>query len=452
MCIRDSRYAVAYEKLEQFNAKFPEDMKKSILQYAIQGQLVEQRPEEGTGEELYQQIQAEKQRLIAEKKIKKEKPLAEISEDEIPFDIPESWKWVRIPEIGTSSLGKTLNKSIDAGKEVNYLCSINVYWEGINLDQVKTAKFSAVDIEKYLLQRGDLLVCEGGDVGRSAVWDSDTEMYYQKDVYKRQKYSNRGDFETAYTEFDSDNQSIQKIRIWYPKELENTNKKYPMILVVNASSTRAVNYKPFFDRLASWGFIVVGNDDPQTGTGETASKTLDFVLSLGTESVLSDKINQENIAIIGYSQGGAGALAAVTKYENGKTYKTIFTGSAAYPLLATNMGWDYDISKIRIPYFMVAGTGKSDDAGVEDVTKEFAGVSPLKDMIEIYEKIPEDVAKIRARASGAEHEDMLERSDGYMTAWMLYQLYGDEEAKKAFVGEQAEILTNTNWQDIEKNQ
>ena len=93
------RYAVAYEKLEQFNAKFPEDMKKSILQYAIQGKLVEQRAEEGTGEELYQQIQAEKQRLIQEKKIKKEKPLAEISEDEIPFDIPESWKWVRLSDI-----------------------------------------------------------------------------------------------------------------------------------------------------------------------------------------------------------------------------------------------------------------------------------------------------------------------------------------------------------------
>ena len=73
--------------------------------------------------------------------------MAEISEDEIPFDIPKSWKWVRIPEIGTSSLGKTLNKSIDAGKEVPYLCSINVYWEGINLDQVKTAKFSALDME-----------------------------------------------------------------------------------------------------------------------------------------------------------------------------------------------------------------------------------------------------------------------------------------------------------------
>ena len=103
------RYSVSYEKLEQFNAKFSEDMKKSILQYAIQGKLVEQRPEDGTGEELYQQIQVEKQRLIAEKNIKKEKPLAEISEDEIPFDIPESWKWIRVGEIFAHNTGKAMN-------------------------------------------------------------------------------------------------------------------------------------------------------------------------------------------------------------------------------------------------------------------------------------------------------------------------------------------------------
>lgn len=93
------RYAASYEKLEQFNAKFPEDMKKSILQYAIQGKLVEQRPEEGTAEELYRQIQTEKKRLIKEGKIKKEKPLPEIAEDEIPFDIPESWKWCRLSDV-----------------------------------------------------------------------------------------------------------------------------------------------------------------------------------------------------------------------------------------------------------------------------------------------------------------------------------------------------------------
>lgn len=73
----------------------PQQLKNSILQMAMQGKLVEQRPEEGTGEELYQQIQKEKQKLIKEGKIKKEKPLPEITEDEMPFEIPESWKWVR---------------------------------------------------------------------------------------------------------------------------------------------------------------------------------------------------------------------------------------------------------------------------------------------------------------------------------------------------------------------
>lgn len=101
------RYATAYEKLEQFNAKFPEDMKKSILQYAIQGKLVEQRLEEGTGAELYKQMQAEKQRLIKEKKIKKEKTLVEITDDEIPFDIPETWIWIRVGDVGSWGSGAT---------------------------------------------------------------------------------------------------------------------------------------------------------------------------------------------------------------------------------------------------------------------------------------------------------------------------------------------------------
>ena len=109
------RYAAAYEKLEQFNAKFPEDMKKSILQYAIQGKLVEQRLEEGTGEELYRQIQTEKQRLIQEGKIKKEKPLAEITEGEKPYDIPDNWTWVRFGDLGSykkGPFGSAITKSM----------------------------------------------------------------------------------------------------------------------------------------------------------------------------------------------------------------------------------------------------------------------------------------------------------------------------------------------------
>lgn len=103
------QYDKAYTKLETFNKKFPEDMKKSILQMAMQGKLVEQRPEEGTAGELYEQIVAEKARLIKEGKIKKEKPLAEITEDEIPFDIPESWKWVRIGDIFSLQAGKNIS-------------------------------------------------------------------------------------------------------------------------------------------------------------------------------------------------------------------------------------------------------------------------------------------------------------------------------------------------------
>lgn len=94
-------------KMDDLHKRFPEDMKKSILQYAIQGKFVEQRLEEGTGAELYKQMQAEKQRLIKEKKIKKEKQLAEITDDEIPFDIPETWIWIRVGDVGSWGSGAT---------------------------------------------------------------------------------------------------------------------------------------------------------------------------------------------------------------------------------------------------------------------------------------------------------------------------------------------------------
>ena len=281
-----------------------------------------------------------------------------------------------------------------------------------------------------------------------------TEGYYKKftsDAELEMKYSQLGNYEVSYTEIPSENESIGKIRFWYPSELEQTSDQYPVIMAVNASGTPAASYEPFFERLASWGFIVVGNEDPQTGTGETASITLDCVMNLEGDHILYDRLDPENMGIIGYSQGGAGALAAVSEYENGKVYKTIFTGSAAYQFMAGNFGWHYDVTKIHIPYFMTAGTGKSDDKGVADPTKEYGGVSPLSALIENYEQVPEDVMKIRARAAGAEHEEMLMRTDGYMTAWMLYQLQGSEEAGKAFLGEDAEILHNANWQDIDKN-
>ena len=265
------------------------------------------------------------------------------------------------------------------------------------------------------------------------------------------KYSQAGEYEVVCCTDPSENSGIKKVRFWFPAELADNNRRYPVIVVVNASGTPAFKYEPWFRRLASWGFIVVGNEDPQAGTGETTSVMLDYLLNLPQDHTLNGRLDTENIGIIGFSQGGAGALAAVTMYDNGKLYKTIFTGSAAYPLLASNMGWKYDVSKISIPYFMVAGTGETDDKGVADMTKEYAGVAPLASLIENYDVISDDVLKVRARANGAEHEDMLVRSDGYMTAWMLWQLCDDKEASSVFIGEDAEILHNSNWKDVKIN-
>lgn len=93
----------------------PQELKNSILQLAIQGKLVEQRPEEGTAEELLKQIQAEKQALIKAGKIKKEKPLPEIKEDEKPFDIPDSWKWVQVGSVAILNPKNDIDDSDDAG-------------------------------------------------------------------------------------------------------------------------------------------------------------------------------------------------------------------------------------------------------------------------------------------------------------------------------------------------
>ena len=261
-------------------------------------------------------------------------------------------------------------------------------------------------------------------------------------------YAGQGSYEVDHLEYKSDNKSISTIHVYYPAELKTSGKQYPVVMVVNGSNTPAKIYLPFFQRLASWGFVAVGTDDPQAGTGETTSIALDFLLD---ESEIAGQIDRDNIGITGYSQGGAGALGAATKYENSHLYKAIFTGSAAYPLLAISMGWEYDSSKISIPYFMTAATGTSDDLGVADINKEFGGVSPLASLVEIYTSIADDVLKIRARVTGAEHEQMQARTDGYMTAWMLYHLQDDQEAGKVFLGEDAEILHNTNWQDIAKN-
>ena len=176
-----------------------QQLKNSILQEAIEGRLVPQDPNDEPASVLLDKIRKEKAKLVKEGKLKK-KDLEEtpIPEDEKPFEIPKSWEWVRINQIATSQLGKTLDKGKQSGKEYPYLCSINVYWDGINLDNVKTFLLQEEELSRYKLQKGDLLVCEGGDYGRCAVWDRYDEMYYQNALHRIRFFGNLSEYFYKY--------------------------------------------------------------------------------------------------------------------------------------------------------------------------------------------------------------------------------------------------------------
>lgn len=168
------RYEQAWSKLEDFNKRFPTDMQKSILQTAIQGKLVEQRSDEGTGEELYQQIQAEKQRLIKAGTIKKEKPLPEITEGEKPFDIPESWKWVHFSELmnamSTGPFGSMLHKSdyvTDGTPLVNPANIVN--GKIVPSDKMMVSTDTINRLKSYVLHTGMIVMGRRGEMGRCAV-------------------------------------------------------------------------------------------------------------------------------------------------------------------------------------------------------------------------------------------------------------------------------------------
>ena len=185
-------------------------LRQKILDLAIRGQLVPQDSSDEPASVLLEKIRAEKQTLIEQKKIKKDKkssyitcdlsPYQKYSEhfadgsskditDEIPFEIPENWAWCRLGEIGVSELGKTLNSNKDTGELTPYLCSINIHWTCINLEEVKKTRFTKEEQRKYILLKNDLLVCEGGDIGRCFIWDLPIPMYYQNALHRIRFYN-----------------------------------------------------------------------------------------------------------------------------------------------------------------------------------------------------------------------------------------------------------------------
>ena len=194
----------------------PQKLKNSILQLAIQGKLVEQRAEEGTAAELLEKILATKNAKSAKKNLTRSRgvrgagegmrglshlpkaaltlhgthsatsasPREKIPDDEKPFDIPENWEWVRLGKVFQHNTGKALNSSDKTGTPLSYITTSNVYWNRFELGKLKTMLFSESEVEKCTIQKGDLLVLEGGDVGRAAIWNYDFPMRIQNHIHR----------------------------------------------------------------------------------------------------------------------------------------------------------------------------------------------------------------------------------------------------------------------------
>lgn len=270
------------------------------------------------------------------------------------------------------------------------------------------------------------------------------------------KYTAPGSYQVSFAEFNAVGTVWRKYEVWYPSEMKDTDSVYPLVVMANGTGVRASQYKEVFKHLASWGFIVIGNEDDNSRTGESSAAALDFILSLNGDknSDFYGKVDTENIGIAGHSQGGVGAINAVTAQENGTAYKAIFTASTTSSVLTGVLGteWEYDISKLNIPCFLVAGTGNADAGTATDKNAaEGQGICPRWSLKENFQAISDTVDKVMARRIGKDHGDMLRYADGYMTAWFMYYLKGDAKAGEAFFGEHAEILSNGNWQDIMVN-
>ena len=203
-----NRYASSQSELDRLNAELFEKLKKSVLQEAIQGKLVQQDPNDEPASVLLERIKEEKAKLFKEGKLKKkdlvdsvifkgddnkyyEKIGSEVTciDDEIPFEIPDSWVWIRLGNIFQHNTGKALNGSNQKGVFYDYITTSNLYWNSFVLGKLRSMPFTDDELDKCTVKKGDLLVCEGGDIGRSAIWNYDYDIRIQNHIHRLRAYT-----------------------------------------------------------------------------------------------------------------------------------------------------------------------------------------------------------------------------------------------------------------------
>ena len=199
------KYKQAEEKLFELNSNIKEQLKKSILQYAIEGKLVPQDPNDEPASVLLERIHEEKSKLISEGKIKKDKNesiiyrrdnsyyekqnnIEKCIDGSLFFDIPDNWQWCRLGTIFQHNTGKALNSSNTDGVKRKYITTSNLYWNRFELDGLKEMYFKHTELDKCSIKKGDLLVCEGGDIGRAAIWNEDYSLCFQNHIHRLRPY------------------------------------------------------------------------------------------------------------------------------------------------------------------------------------------------------------------------------------------------------------------------
>lgn len=161
-------YGKAEEQLTKLNAEFPEKLRKSILQQAVQGKLTERDPADEPASELIKRIKKEKEALMKSGKIKKEKPLPEITEDEKPFDIPDTWEWVRLGELGETQTGTTPSTKNPAffGNDIPFIKPADIYADHINYEN-EGLSFAGSEQGRIISKNSIMMVCIGGSIGKT---------------------------------------------------------------------------------------------------------------------------------------------------------------------------------------------------------------------------------------------------------------------------------------------
>ncbi|MBE6596395.1 MAG: restriction endonuclease subunit S [Ruminococcaceae bacterium] len=185
-------------------------LREKVLDLAIRGKLVPQDPNDEPASVLLERIRAQKQQMVKDGKLKakdiKDDSIIFVGEDnlhyekfadgtvkcvedEIPFELPASWNWCRLGVLFAHNTGKALNSSDTAGTKLTYITTSNLYWDRFELDNLKEMPFTESEIEKCTVKKGDLLVCEGGDIGRSAIWSFDEEIRIQNHIHRLRSYT-----------------------------------------------------------------------------------------------------------------------------------------------------------------------------------------------------------------------------------------------------------------------